>query len=185
MSEYASSGELLAILTSEEKWLTYRGTLTPLFYPTDEVFQDYRFGAALTLVMRLMREGLYREESLSAPDAVARYLKLHFKEQYQEVFTVLFLDTQNRLITLEDMFFGTLSQTSVYPREIVRKALTTHAACVIVAHNHPSGEPEPSRADEILTTTLKAALALVDVRVLDHLVIAGTTHVSFAERGLL
>ena len=98
---------------------------------------------------------------------------------------MLVLDAQNRLMSLEEMFRGTLTQTSVYPREVVRRALELHAAAVVFAHNHPSGVAEPSRADEYLTTTLKTALALVDVRVLDHLVVGRHDVVSFAERGLL
>jgi len=101
------------------------------------------------------------------------------------VFAVLFLDAQNRLLRLEEMFRGTLTQTSVYPREVVKRALDLHAAAVILAHNHPSGLAEPSRADEYLTQTLKTALALVDIRVLDHLVVGQSDVVSFAERGLL
>jgi DNA repair protein RadC len=103
----------------------------------------------------------------------------------QEVFAVLFLDGQHRLLKLEEMFRGTLTQTSVYPREIVRRALELNAGAVILAHNHPSGVAEPSRADETLTQTLKSALQLVDVRVLDHLVVGQGTVISFAERGLL
>jgi DNA repair protein RadC len=101
------------------------------------------------------------------------------------VFAVLFLDSQHRLIVLEPMFRGTLTQTSVYPREVVKRALALNAGAVILAHNHPSGAAEPSRADEYLTQTLKAALALVDVRVLDHLVVGRGRVTSFAERGLL
>jgi DNA repair protein RadC len=102
-----------------------------------------------------------------------------------EVFAVLFLDSQNRLIALEELFRGTLNQTSVYPREVVLRALHHHAAAVVLAHNHPSGEARPSRADETLTQTLKAALALVDVRVLDHFVVTRTQACSMAEMGLV
>jgi DNA repair protein RadC len=102
-----------------------------------------------------------------------------------EIFVVLFLDSQHRLIAADEMFRGTLAQTSVYPREIVKAALDRNAAAVIFAHNHPSGVAEPSRADELLTQALKQALALVDIRTLDHFVVAGNRVVSFAERGLL
>ena len=102
-----------------------------------------------------------------------------------EVFAVIFLDTQQRLIAFEELFRGTLAQTSVYPREVVKRALALNAAAVVLAHNHPSGVAEPSRADEALTQALRSALALVDVRVLDHFVVAAGTVVSFAERGLL
>ena len=98
---------------------------------------------------------------------------------------MMFLDVQNQLLRFEEMFRGTLSQTSVYPREVVKRALALHASAVILAHNHPSGTAEPSRADEFLTQTLKQALQLIDVRVIDHLVVGGDQAISFAERGLL
>jgi DNA repair protein RadC len=104
---------------------------------------------------------------------------------HHEVFAVLFLDSQHRLIALEEMFRGTLTQTSVYPREVVKQALTLNASSVVLAHNHPSGTAQPSRADEALTHTLKAALALVDVRVLDHFVVTASQAVSMAELGLV
>ena len=102
-----------------------------------------------------------------------------------EVFVALFLDAQNRVIGIEELFRGTLTQTSVYPREVVKRALHHNAAALIFAHNHPSGVAEPSRADEALTQALKQALALIDVRVLDHFIVAGSGVLSFAERGLL
>jgi DNA repair protein RadC len=101
------------------------------------------------------------------------------------VFAVLFLDVQHRLIKLEELFQGTLTQTSVYPREVARRALMLNAASVVLAHNHPSGVAEPSRADEFLTQSLKTALALIDVRVLDHLIVGRGQVVSMAERGLV
>ena len=101
------------------------------------------------------------------------------------MFLVLYLDAQHRLIEAEELFRGTLTQTSVYPREVVKGALARNAAALAVAHNHPSGEAEPSRADEMLTQTLKSALSLVDVRVIDHFVVAGDRVISFAERGLI
>ena len=120
-----------------------------------------------------------------SPQMVKDYLQLHLGGLQHEVFTVLFLDNQHRLISLDTLFTGTVSQTSVYPREVVKRALARNAAAVILAHNHPSGVAEPSRADEHLTQALKSALALVDVRVLDHLVVGCGLVVSFAERGLL
>jgi DNA repair protein RadC len=120
-----------------------------------------------------------------SPARVRDYLKLQLAQREHEVFAVLFLDAQHRLIRFDEMFRGTLAQTSVYPREVVRRALDLNAAAVILAHNHPSGLAEPSRADEFLTQSLKSALQLVDVRVLDHLVVARAQVVSFAERGLL
>ena len=123
--------------------------------------------------------------TLSSPQDVKDYLRLEIGLLEYEVFCVVFLDAQHRVIELRQMFRGTVSQTSVYPREVVKEALQLNAAAVILAHNHPSGVPEPSRADEFLTQSLKAALAMVDVRVLDHLVVAATAVVSFAERGLI
>src|SRR5438067_10724541 len=127
----------------------------------------------------------YRETVLTSPQAVRDYLRLRIADLEHEVFVVLFLDAQHRLISCEEMFRGTLSQTSVYPRKVVKVALKHNAAAVIFAHNHPSGIAEPSRADELLTQALKQALALVDIRTLDHFVVAGNRVVSFAERGLL
>ena len=141
--------------------------------------------AVLELARRAVAEQLKAREVFGSPDAVKNYLQLHLAHRPHEVFASLFLDAQNRLIAMEELFRGTLTQTSVYPREVVLKALHHHAAAVVLAHNHPSGTVQPSRADEALTQTLKAALALVDVRVLDHLVVAGAEVTSFAERGLI
>jgi DNA repair protein RadC len=141
--------------------------------------------AVLELARRAMAEQLSQRTVLDAPEAVQQYVQLHIGTRAHEVFAVLFLDAQLRLIKLEEMFRGTLSQTSVYPREVVRRAMALNAGAVVLAHNHPSGLAEPSRADEFLTQTLKSALQLVDVRVLDHLVIGRGSVVSFAERGLL
>jgi DNA repair protein RadC len=116
---------------------------------------------------------------------VRDYLRLMFSGKEHEVFVMLFLDAQNRVIDAEELFRGTLTQTSVYPREIVKSALRQNAAAVMFAHNHPSGVAEPSHADELLTQALKQALALVDVKVLDHFIVAGASILSFAERGLL
>jgi DNA repair protein RadC len=121
----------------------------------------------------------------ATPDAVKTYVRLHLAGEACERFAVLFLNSQNMLIALEIMFNGTLTQTSVYPREVVRAALAHGAAAVVLAHNHPSNTVQPSRADEALTRTLKDALALVDVRVLDHIVVGGDQSLSFAECGLL
>ena len=141
--------------------------------------------AVLELARRSVAGELAARPVFDAPGKVKDYLALQLSARAHEVFTVLFLDAQSRLIALEEMFRGTLTQTSVYPREVVKRALELHAAAVILAHNHPSGAAEPSRADEYLTQTLKSALALVDVRVLDHLVVGKGSVVSFAERGLL
>ena len=142
-------------------------------------------GAVAELARRALREELGARTVLDAPDKVKDYLKLHFGGLRHEVFGVMFLDTRNRLIRLEEMFRGTLSQTSVYPREVVRRALDLHAAAVILVHNHPSGDTEPSAADEALTRSLIAALRLVDVRVLDHFIVGEGAGCSFAERGLM
>jgi len=141
--------------------------------------------AVLELARRAMAERLKERAVFDSPGAVTQYLQLHLAARPHEVFAALFLDAQHRLIAMEELFRGTLTQTSVYPREVVRRALARNAGAVILAHNHPSGAAEPSRADEFLTQTLKNALALVDVRVLDHLVVGQAQVVSFAERGLL
>ena len=145
--------------------------------------------AELAAVIEMARRALAQQLSAApvfdSPQCVKDYLQLHLGNLPHEVFAVLFLDAQHRLIKLDQMFTGTLGQTSVYPREVVKLALARNAGAVILAHNHPSGMAEPSRADEFLTQSLKTALALIDVRVLDHLVIGRGQVVSFAERGLL
>jgi DNA repair protein RadC len=141
--------------------------------------------AVIELARRSLAQELMQRPLFDAPGKVKDYLQLQLAQRDHEVFAVLFLDAQNRLIRCEEMFRGTLTQTSVYPREVLKRALDLNAAAVILAHNHPSGAAEPSRADEFLTQTLKSALQLVDVRVLDHLVVGRAGVVSFAERGLL
>ncbi len=141
--------------------------------------------AVLELARRSLAQQLGQRPVFDSPQRVKDYLRLQLGHLAHEVFAVLFLDAQNRLVRLEEMFRGTLTQTSVYPREVVKRALELRAGAVILAHNHPSGLAEPSRADEFLTRTLAAALQLVDVRVLDHLVVGQCDVVSFAERGLL
>jgi DNA repair protein RadC len=142
--------------------------------------------ATLELARRGLREELRARPTLAAPGAVRDWLRLALAPLQHEVFVALWLDAQNRLIADEELFRGTLTQTSVYPREVVKQALSRNAAAVILAHNHPSGVAEPSPADEMLTRALKQALALVDVKLLDHFVVAGNaTPLSFAERGLL
>ena len=141
--------------------------------------------AVIEIARRALAQELTQRPVFDAPDKVKNYLQLQLGRRGFEVFAVLFLDAQMRLLKLEEMFRGTLTQTSVYPREVVKRALDLHASAVVFAHNHPSGAAEPSRADEYLTQTLKSALALVDVRVLDHLVVGENEVISFAERGLL
>ena len=144
-----------------------------------------QLAAVLELARRCLREELRGADALTSPGAVRDYLRLSLGAREHEVFVVLFLDAQHRVVAAEELFRGTLTQTSVYPREVVKAALRANAAAVIFAHNHPSGVAQPSRADELLTRQLKEALALVDVKVLDHFVVAGSQALSFAERGLL
>ncbi len=141
--------------------------------------------AVVEMARRALAQPLRDQPVFDAPGKVKDYVALHLGARAQEVFAVLFLDGQHRLLKLEVLFHGTLTQTSVYPREVVRRALELHAGAVILAHNHPSGVAEPSRADEHLTQTLKSALQWVDVRVLDHLVVGQGAVLSFAEQGLL
>jgi DNA repair protein RadC len=141
--------------------------------------------AVLELARRAMAQQLQERTVFADPNAVKHYVQLHLATRKYEVFAVLFLDTQNKLLAMEELFRGTLTQTSVYPREVVIRALHHQAAAVVLAHNHPSGTVQPSRADEALTQTLKAALALVDVRVLDHIIVGHGQALSMAEKGLL
>ena len=141
--------------------------------------------AVLELARRAMAEQLQQNPVFDSPQMVKHYLQLHLSGKQHEVFAVLFMDAQHRLICLQEMFRGTLTQTSVYPREVVKLALHHNAAAVVLAHNHPSGSVQPSRADEALTQTLKSALALVDVRVLDHIIVGMGQTLSLAEKGLL
>jgi len=145
-----------------------------------------RLMAARELLRRALAEDFEESsESMSSPASVRDYLRLFLGGQEFESFVALWLDAQHRLIAGMELFRGTLTQTSVYPREVVKKGLTLNAAAVIFAHNHPSGKPEPSRSDEMLTNQLKQSLSLVDIRVLDHFIVADTTVMSFAERGLI
>ena len=146
---------------------------------------NVKLQAAKELIRRSLLEALRQRDTLSSPGRVRDYLGMTLASRDYEVFVVLFLDAQNRVIECEEMFRGTLTQTSVYPREVVKRTLYHNAAAVIFAHNHPSGLAEPSHADETLTQALKQALALIDVKVLDHFVIATGGMMSFAERGLL
>lgn len=141
--------------------------------------------AVLELARRALAQELQSRPLFDSPRAVRDYLQLQIGARAHEVFAVLYLDSQNRLIALEELFRGTLTQTSVYPREVVLRALHHHAAAVVLTHNHPSGVAEPSRADESLTQSLKAALSLVDVRVLDHFIVTRNQAVSMAEMGLV
>lgn len=139
----------------------------------------------IAAAMTILAKRLQSREVFSSPLAVKQFLMLRLAPRDHEVFSVLFLDAQNRLIADEVMFRGTLTQTSVYPREVVKQALHHQAASVVLAHNHPSGTVQPSRADEALTQTLKAALALIDVRILDHVIVTTNEALSMAEKGLV
>jgi DNA repair protein RadC len=139
----------------------------------------------LELARRAMGQQLRERAVFATPEAVKQYLQLHLAAKAHEVFAVLFLDVQNRLLAMEELFRGTLTQTSVYPREVVLRAQHHQASAVVLAHNHPSGTVQPSRADEHLTQTLKTTLALIDVRVLDHVIVAPGLALSMAEQGLL
>ncbi|HEY4371546.1 MAG TPA: DNA repair protein RadC [Burkholderiales bacterium] len=174
--------------------LTHFGSLTRLFAARREEFNaivgmgDAKYTqlqAVIEMARRALREELTHGVALNSPGAVRDYLALSLGHLPHECFTVLFVDAQNCLLAAEEMFRGSLTQTSVYPREIVKRALAHNAAGVIFAHNHPSGTTEPSDADRLLTDTLKDALGTVDVRVLDHFVVGGRKVLSFAERGLL
>jgi DNA repair protein RadC len=142
--------------------------------------------ASFELARRALSQEMATRDNFASPSKVRDWLRLKLATRQKEVFMALWLDAQNRLIKADELFSGTLTTTSVYPREVVKNALTHNAAAVILAHNHPSGVAEPSRADEMLTKTLKEALAMVDVKLLDHFIVAGNaTPLSFAERGLL
>ena len=144
-----------------------------------------QLAAAMELARRSAEERLREAKALTSPGAVRDYLRLAIGGRPHEVFVCIWLDAQHRVIKFDEPFRGTLTQTSVYPREVVKMALQTNAAAVIFAHNHPSGAAQPSQADELLTRNLREALALIEVKVLDHFIIAGNQAVSFAERGLL
>ncbi|OIR08623.1 hypothetical protein GALL_94170 [mine drainage metagenome] len=174
--------------------LTRFNTLTQLFAAGEQEFCDIhgmgqakyvQLQAVLEMSRRALREEMQSGDALNSPRMVREYLQLLLRARQQEVFVAIFLDAQHRVIVAEEMFHGTLTQTSVYPREVVRQALHHNAAAVIFAHNHPSGVAEPSDSDRLLTDALKQSLLLVDVRVLDHFIVAGAACLSFAEKGML
>jgi len=173
----ARTGSLAGVLAADRKaLLSTRGLgpakLAPLL-------------AAVEVARRCLRAEASEKSALGSPASVRDYLRLQLGQRDREVFMAVWLDAQHRVIATEELFQGTLTQTSVYPREVVKAGLRANAASVIFSHNHPSGVAEPSQADELLTRNLKAALALVDIRVLDHFIVAGTRSLSFAERGLI
>lgn len=152
---------------------------------TRDALVSHKLAVARELLLRDLAEGMKSEPVLGAPDTVRDWLRLYCANLEHEVFIILHLNTRNCLIEAQELFRGSLSQTSVYPREVVKAVLKRNAAAVVIAHNHVSGTPEPSRADELLTQSLRQALAMIDVKVLDHFIVAGTHTLSFAERGLI
>ena len=169
-------------------------TLTRLFAAGEREFCDIhgmgqakyvQLQAVLEMSRRALQEEMQAGDALNSPRAVRDYLQLLLRARQQEVFIAIFLDAQHRVISAEELFQGTLTQTSVYPREVMKRALHHNAAAVIFAHNHPSGVAEPSDSDRLLTDALKQSLLMVDVRVLDHFIVAGAGCLSFAERGML
>jgi DNA repair protein RadC len=179
LSDQELLGKLIGVRQARR---LYGGRLQPLF---SDASAPAKLLVARELVKRLLSEELSRGCALTSPGAVRDYLKLILGDRDHEVFVCLWLDAQHRVIRTEEAFRGTLTHTSVYPREIVKSALAANAAAVLFAHNHPSGIAQPSQADELLTRNLKEALALVEVKVLDHFIVAGRQSISFAERGLL
>jgi DNA repair protein RadC len=171
-------GKLLGVREAKR---IYAGSLNTIF--ADQAPEMCK--VARELLTRWLSEEIKLGDTLSSPKAVRDYLKMYFVGREYESFVSIFLDAQHRVIAIEELFRGTLTQTSVYPREVVKASLKHNAAAVTFAHNHPSGSTEPSQSDRLLTDALKQALSLVDVRVLDHFVIAGNQAMSFAERGLI
>ena len=200
-----SNAELLAILlrtgTSKESALAQATRLLARFEglaglrqaPFLELCRERGIGeakaaqlaAVLEMARRCLGEQLHAGAALNSPASVREYLSLALGAREHEVFVAMFLDAQHRVIAVEELFRGTLTQTSVYPREVVKAALRRNAAALILAYNHPSGVAQPSQADELLTRSLAEALALIEVKVLDHFIVAGNQTLSFAERGLL
>jgi DNA repair protein RadC len=197
--ENAMNFQSLSHASREELVAELLGALTPAALPPDMQVRDgdredeqpaqqllqRRLSAARELLLRDLRAQMAQGPTMSSPQTLREWLQLHYAGLQHEVFLTLYLDANHRLIACEEAFRGTLTQTSVYPRELVKRALALNAAAMAVAHNHPSGQAEPSRADEFLTQTLKSALAMVDVRLIDHFVVAGDECVSFAQRGLI
>ena len=156
-----------------------------ILFGAQDVLLAHRLEVARELLLRDLRVLMSTGPLMTSPQVVRDWLRLYCAGLTHEVFLVLYLDASHRLIEPEELFRGSLTQTSVYPRELVKGALGRNAAAVVLAHNHPSGQPEPSRADEHLVHTLKSALSLVDVKIIDHFLVAGDKAVSFAELGLV
>jgi len=184
---HTSTTTLLALILGKRRAKQmYRGSLVELFLG-EKVPEDVRarMAGARELVRRWMLEELKHGPVLGDPRGVRDYLRVHYAGHEREVFLCLFLDNRHRLISAEEMFQGTIDGASVHPREVVKRALQVNAAAVILAHNHPSGVADPSQADELITRRLKDALAVVDIRTLDHLIVGDTAVTSFAEKGLM
>ena len=182
VSDVTLLGKLIGVRESKR---LYKGSLRPLFSSQDPAGMPEKCRVAKELVRRSLHEELRTGVALTSPHAVRDYLRIVLADRPYEVFMCLWLDAQHRMLRADEAFRGTLTQTSVYPREIVKAALAANAAAVIFAHNHPSGLAQPSRADEALTRNLREALSLVEVKVLDHFIVAGNKTISLAERGLL
>lgn len=170
-------GSLRALLDADPQQFCQQQGLGPAKY--------VQLQAAIEMVRRSQAELLQRESALQSPEAVRRYLQLQLRDQPREVFACLMLDNQHRVISFEKLFYGSINSASVHPREVVKQALQKNAAAVILAHNHPSGVAEPSVADQQITRRIDEALALVDIRLLDHMVVGDGVTVSMAELGML
>lgn len=183
LSDAELLGKLIGVRQTQR---FYRGSLGAMFISGhhDDALPE-KCVVARELVRRWLDEELKRDCVLNSPEAVRDCLRIHFAGREHESFVAMYLDAQHRLIATHELFRGTLTQTSVYPREVVKAALRENAAAVIFSHNHPSGIAEPSQSDRSLTTALKDALAMVDVRALDHFIVAGASTLSFAERGMM
>ena len=178
--------ELLASFDGNLATLAAAGTKDLARLPGIGPAKASQLAATLELARRALASPMKAKDALASPEAVRDWLRLSLANLPHEVFIALWLDAQNCLIASEELFRGTLTQTSVYPREVVKRALLHNAGAVILAHNHPSGLAEPSRAVEVLTSSLKQALAMIDVKLLDHFIVAGNARpLSFAERGLI
>lgn len=184
-----------SVLQMAERLLDHFGGLAGLFAAQSDQWRHVKglggqakraeLAAVLELSRRVTGERLQAREAMTQPQVVQEYVQLHLGQKPHEVFAVMFLDAQHRLIRFSEMFRGTLAQTSVYPREVVQLALQIGASAVVLAHNHPSGEVQPSRADQLLTQALRDALALIDVRVLDHVIVGPGQALSMAQKGWL
>ena len=203
--EFLSDTELLAIFLRTgicgksavdlaRDLITHFGSLNNIFNANQDSFCQLpgmgvakyaQLQAILEMARRALHENLKQGDALNSPDQVKQFLRLSLSGKQQEIFVGIFLDTQHRILATEELFSGTLSQTSVYPREVIKRVLHHNAAAIIFAHNHPSGVATPSQADQMLTQSLKQALALIDVKVLDHFIVGNNTTVSFAELHLL